>query len=298
MIWQKIKNRINREVLDPTRVGVLDQFMSTVRKYEYRNQNYRPVFIAGTTGGGTTVLAMLMRQNLLTAGLVAESALQLPPRSPLRINPMKKYKSILDYRKGIDIPENCSKQDARKDYLEMYRIHTRHPVKNIIDKGPNVNLVRAEFLQQCFPDSLFILLLRDPVACIEGMRRKWPLFGNAPLHKAIDFYEDIHTKFLESADNNKINAILVEYKELVCNSDSTLNYICKHGKLILGETESYYEERPNRQGQGVRNVTNGKVKVVHDADSKAYAKMTDEDIDMIKNRLDPLSSSILGLLKK
>jgi hypothetical protein len=298
MRWPNIIKRLDREVLDPTRVGVLDGLMNSIRNYKYRNQDYRPIFIAGTTGGGTTVLAMFLRQNVLTAGLVAESALQLPLRSPLRIKPMRSYESIYDYRKAINAPSNYSIINARNDLLTMYRAHTRHHFTNIIDKGPNVNLVRSEFLHQCFPDSLFILLVRDPVACIEGMRRKWPLFGNAPIEKAIDFYEDIHTKFLEVAEKTKLNAVYVGYNQLVRDSDMTLSTICKYGNLQPGVTDSFYEERPNRQGQGVRNVADGKLKIVQDADQKAYARLNHAEINKVKSRLDPLCHTMSESFKQ
>lgn len=298
MSWLKIKTRLNKEVLDPTRVGVIDGVMNAIRQHEYRNLEYRPLFIAGTTGGGTTVLAMLLRQKVLTAGLAAESALQLSSRSPMKIQPIRNYQSISDYRKAIDVPPNYTLMEARDDLLTMYRAHTRHAVSNIIDKGPNVNLVRAGFLHKCFPDSLFILLMRDPVACIEGMRRKWPLFGNAPMDDVIDFYEDIHTRFLEDLEISKINAVYVNYNELVEDSDLILKNICNAGNLQLGINESYYEERPNRQGQGVRNISNGKVNIVKNADQKAYERLNDNEINTIKKRLDPLSDLIKKAFEK
>ena len=56
---------------------------------------------------------------------------------------------------------------------------------------------------ECFPDARFLLVVRDPVANVEGFRRKWPTFGRAPLSDSIGFYRRTHERFLELASSRR-----------------------------------------------------------------------------------------------
>ena len=170
----------------------------------------------------------------------------------------------------------------------LYRSHAVSKQKYIVDKGPNTNLVRASFLASCFPDAKFVLLFRDPVANIEGFRRKWPIFGQSPLDTNIQFYRRIHEAFLEQAEDFQDRVTVVSYEQLVNQHQETLGILRKSLRLNFVSERRALLERPNRPGQGIRNVFRNEIRLIHNANATAYLGLSENEIEQIRSELGPL----------
>ncbi|UCE87505.1 MAG: sulfotransferase, partial [Deltaproteobacteria bacterium] len=185
-------------------------------------RNYRPIFVAGASGSGTSFLAVALGQRFDCAGVIYETNLQVSKRSVLYVPPIDVFESVASYQHAMGPHESWSVEAGRRDLLDLYRSYGSGRSDVVIDKGPDINLLRAGFLHRCFPDGRFLLVFRDPVTNVEGLRRKWPTFAHDPLAESIRFYAEIHERFLRETEAFPDRVIAVEYESLVEHHEETL----------------------------------------------------------------------------
>jgi len=263
-----------------------------LRAWRNRGRLFEPVFIAGAMGSGTSVLAVDLLQRFDFAGMAYESALQLPRRSPLRMRPLREFASPAAYADAIEPDPSWSAEAGREDLQRCYRSLASGPGTRILDKGPNTNLVRADFLARCFPDAPFVLMFRDPVVNVEGFRRKWPTFGDFPLAESIGFFETIHERFLGFAQAHPDRVFTLEYETYVARHDEALARLARHVGLAPARHRHAVEERPNVAGLGIRNVRGNEVGIVKDANDAAYRRITPDVVESVRSRLGGLHSRL------
>lgn len=274
--------------LEADRVGV--QLAEALRRRQNAGRVFQPIFIAGAIGSGTSLLAASLGQRYSVAGVALESARDIDRASCLWIDRVMSFDSIAAYEDRLVPQPDWSVEQAREDLLELYRSKAAGPrdATAFVDKGPNTNLVRASFLANVFPDARFVLIFRDPVANIEGFRRKWLTFGNDRLEESVRFWGSIHESFLAQAESFPERCISVEYEALVATYEDVLGRLA--GQLGI---ESAVEARPVAardvgHGRGLRGVEAGRIKVVRDANARSYATLEDDDIARIRQRLGPV----------
>ena len=168
----------------------------------------------------------------------------------------------------------------------------------MIDKGPNANLVRAQFLAECFPSAPFVLIFRDPVVNIEGFRRKWPTFGEDSLEANIRFYSEIHESFLALAPTLGDRLIAVDYDRLVERYDDTLNGIGERLGLRTAVRQRWLPTRENTPGKGLRNVSASRIEVVKNSSEAAYERLEPGIGDTIRAALAPLHERLRELANR
>jgi hypothetical protein len=287
--------------------GSLDRFQERLRRRldatagaawrRRRNagRGYRPIFVAAAMGSGTSVLAVDLAQRFDVAGLVYESAFQVPARSFLRAQPVAAFASVSEYERAIEPGAGWSPDAGRDALLHCYRSWCTGASDWVVDKGPNTNLVRAGFLARCFPDAPFLLLFRDPVANVEGFVRKWPVFGRDGLARSIAFYGSIHEAFLRFAEAEPKRVLAVEYEDFVENHDATLERVARWVGLEPARERRWLGRVPNVEGLGVRNLQGDQVVIVRDANASAYRRLAAEQVDAIRARLGPLHARMQDL---
>lgn len=153
-----------------------------IRKLRNKSvSNFNPIFITGIAGSGNTLLASLIDERLQVDGFADESALYASGRSFIKIPHVKLFRSPLQYREAMKISEGLDKKDLIREYEREYRKYlvSRGNRNVIVDKAPNAHMVRCASLLDAYPDSLFILVYRNPVSQVEGLIRKWELFKNS-----------------------------------------------------------------------------------------------------------------------
>jgi hypothetical protein len=267
---------------------------SRLRRLRNGGRSYRPLFIAGIGGSGTSLLALALWQRFDCAGMIFESAHQVSKRSFLH-EPLFGFPTVDSYMKAISPHTEWSVEAGRQDLLELYRSYSTGPGDLVIDKGPDVNLVRAGFLARCFPEGRFLLLFRDPVACVEGLRRKWDTFRNDALSESIRFYSETHERFLADTKDIPDRLLAVDYETLVSRHDATLDAIAARLGLPPARRPRRLPRRPNVEGQGIRNVRAGRIEVVRDASDRARDRMDASTAAEVRASLGPLYARMAAL---
>ncbi len=279
-----VRRWLRRRVVTP-----LDTYVfSAVRRVRNRERLFRPVFIAGAMGSGTTLVSNSLAQRFDCAGLVAESAADIHPGSFLHVPMLKWFSSVRAYEQAILPMSTWSLDRGREDLLRLYRSRAWGPADAVIDKGPNTNLVRAAFLARCFPDAFFIFVFRDPVANIEGFRRKWPTFAADSLDECMRFYLAIHQRFLEEMEPFRERVYTIEYESFVRRPEAVLDALAARIGLTQRQRPMRLPYRPNVPGKGIRNVRGTRIVVVQDATEQAYRSVSSEFVARIRARLGSL----------
>ena len=270
------------------------RLQQAVRRRRNAGRVFRPIFVAGAIGSGTSLLAASLGQRFAVAGVALESARDVSSSSCLWVDRVMSFDSIRAYEDKLAPRADWSVAQAREDLLALYRSRAAGDpdAEAFIDKGPNTNLVRASFLAEAFPDAHFVLIFRDPVVNIEGFRRKWLTFGNDRFEESLRFWAAIHERFLEQAESFPDRCITVEYEALVERYEEVLAALAAR----LGVEESVRQRpvtaRDVGHGRGLRGVEGGRIKVVRDASARSYASLEDDEIDRIRETLGPLHARL------
>jgi hypothetical protein len=283
-LGERIRRRLRRDLIAPldARVG------GAVRRHRNAARDFRPVFVTGAMGGGTSLLALSLAQRYECACVIPEGAHQVSKHSFLHNAGVEAHPSVRAYEEAIRPRSDWSVERGRRDLLELYRSYAAGPSDVAFDKGPNVHLVRAGFLARCFPDAFFVVMFRDPVATVEGFRRKWPTFAQAPLEESLRFWVAIHESFLEQASAFPERVAWVEYETLVTHYDPLLDALAQRAGLRPATRRRRLPGRANAEGRGIRNVSRSRIGVVTDADARARANLPDEVVATIRAALGPL----------
>lgn len=253
----------------------------------YLFESYTPVFICGISGSGTTLLSGLLDQEYENICCLHESAICAVPDSPLKMQSVSEYRTIQEYRSKCFLSPKIDKSLVRKSLLATYRQYRcKNPNSNVvIDKAPNVHLARTIPLKEAFPDAKFILVYRNPVQSIEGLRRKWPLFGNSQLFEVCSFWKDMHNAFLRDIRGMKSDVFLISYEELISNSEDSLKNVASKLGMKERKTKKEYNNKPNLQGKGLRNIVNGKIKVTDNSQNPDEFSLNQTEMDYISRML-------------
>jgi hypothetical protein len=283
-VADRIRLKFGREVIGPLDASLGVRF----RRLRNAGRDYRPIFVAGAMGSGTTVLAFMLGQQFECGSLVAESARQISRHSFLYTPHLSEFPSIRAYEGAISPKEEWSVERGREELLDLYRSFGSGPGEVAIDKGPNTNLMRAGFLAQCFPEAQFVCVFRDPVANVEGFRRKWETFGRDSLEESIRFYELVYERFFELAGCFPGRFCVVEYEAFVARTDATLAALAGGLGLEPAKSRRRMAYRPNVPGQGVRNVHRSRIEIVGGSTSDSYARLEPEAVARVKEALGAL----------
>jgi hypothetical protein len=288
---ERIRRRLRRSVVAPldARVG------GAIRRRRNAAREFRPVFVAGAMGSGTTLLALSLAQRFECACVITENAHQVARDSFLYNPGVKAYATVRAYEDAIRPRADWSVARGRDDLLQLYRSYASGSSDVAVDKGPNVHLVRAAFLARCFPDAFFVAVFRDPVATVEGLRRKWPGFAREPLEESIRFYAAIHESFLEQVSAFPERVAWVRYESLVGRYDEVLGALAERAGLRVARTRRRLPTRGNVEGQGIRNVSRSRIGVVADANVRARENLPREAVASIETTLGPLHERLQAL---
>jgi hypothetical protein len=291
---ERIRRRLRRSVIAPldARVG------GAIRRSRNAAREFRPVFVAGAMGSGTTLLALSLAQRFECACVITENAHQVARDSFFHNPGVEAYATVRAYEDAIRPGSDWSVARGRHDLLRLYRSYASGPSDVAIDKGPNVHLLRAAFLARCFPDAFFVGVFRDPVATVEGFRRKWPTFARDSLEECIRFYAAIHESFLEQVSAFPGRVAWVRYESLVDRYDEVLATLAGRAGLRVARKPRRLPTRGNVEGRGIRNVSRSRIGVVADANARAHGNLSREAIARIETVLGPLHERMDALASR
>lgn len=273
----RLRRRLRRDFLRPFVRGVV----APTRRLWNSHRTYRPIFVTGSMGSGTTLLAFSLGSRYECAALIRESGLEIRTDSFLHMCPPREFESVRSYKESLFPDPSWSVDEGRQALLELYQSQASGPSKVVIDKGPNANLVRVPFLLECFPDARVVLVFRDPVATIEGFRRKWPLFGHDSLDESIRFQAALNQRFLEDTIGLEGVVTTVAYEMLTKRYDDILDALGDRLGLEPARRARRLETRVNVEGQGIRNVRRSQIHLDTKANQKSYQRLSREEIEYI-----------------
>lgn len=252
-----------------------------------RTDSYRPVFVCGVAGSGTTLMVGLLDQHYENACCLHESALAMPEGAALRMQAVGAYGSLEGYRRAMYLDEGVTPDRARSESVALYRAHRRPRARSniVLDKAPNVHLVRAQILRGAFRESKFLLIYRDPVSNIEGLRRKWAEFREASVEEVCRFWEEVHRRFLDDVAPFLGDVQVVSYETLVEDADAVLETLGGAFDLQRRREPTTYADRPDRPGKGLRNVVNGKIEISRRQRAPEASSLSEGDVARVRERL-------------
>jgi len=280
----RLRRRFRHDVLDP----FFRHFVKPARRRRNARRRYRPVFVSGLMGSGTTLLALSLAQRFQCAAVIEESGHEVAADSFLHVRRPDAFPSVAAYEASFFPEPNWSVEAGRRALWDVYRANAAGRSEVVIDKGPNATLVRTPFLHECFPDAHFVLVFRDPVATIEGFQRKWARFRNAPIEDAIRFYAKLHERFLADSAAFAGSISVISYEVLTVRYEAVLEALGKTLRLDPAPSRRRLATRANVEGQGIRNVRRNRIEVDPDANRKAYDRLPRAEIDRIRAQLTPL----------
>lgn len=253
------------------------------------NSNYVPIFISGVSGSGTSLISVLLDQNYKTAGFADESAMNVASYSPLKMRGADTYGNVNTYYRNMFLKKGVSSEVIQTDLLKYYRRVTRLPKvsKFILDKSPNTHLVRASQLKKAFPQSKFLIIIRNPLATVEGLIRKWQIFEREQLPKVCEFYGKLHKSFLNE-NFSKDDVCLISYETVVDRPEEAINYLASLFNLEKRKRLLKYPDHNNNLGKNIRNVRNGRVIIDKSANKEAIQRLTPSEQEYISGKLMPL----------
>lgn len=285
MAGVSLADRVRARVQTHLAVPFERRVRAPVRALRNAGRRYRPLFVTGASGSGTSLLAVALAQRVECAGLVYECDDQISHRSFLHVPTLARFRSVREYEQFIAPRADWSEEQGRADLQAMLRAYALRRGEVVVAKGPDIHLARAGFLHRCFPDAPFVAVFRDPVANVEGLRRKWRVFAEDSLKECIRFYRELHEGFLEQSKAFPERVLLVDYAELVAHSDEVLNAVARHLSLAASSRSLPLPDAPNAEGKGIRNVRGSRVEMVADADQRARSRLSSAEVTRIEGEL-------------
>jgi len=263
-----------------------------IRRLRNGRRQYRPIFVTGAAGSGTSLVASSMAQAFECAGFVYELDSQVSTRSFLSVPDPDTFSSVAAYERCMLPNGSWSVEAGRRDLLDLFRSYGSGPGQAMVAKGPDIVLVRAAFLMECFPDARFVLVFRDPVVNLEGWRRKWRVFGDDTMEECIRLYAAMHESFLRFSKGRDGAVLGVPYEEFVGNPDEMQAAIGERLGLAPARCRRALATKPDVAGMGIRNVRNNRIGVVTDANQQAYERIGPEAAEEIRRGLGDLQARL------
>ena len=152
----------------------------------------------------------------------------------------------------------------------------------IVDKAPNAHLVRTPALRAAFPRSKFLFIYRDPVSAVEGLRRKWSVCAEAPFEHVARFWVLLHETFERDTAFFRDDVIPVPYEVLTENPESVLEALETAVPLRRRDALRTMGNKANREGFGLRNVSDGKIEVVKGVSRSARDRLEPRSLAMVE----------------
>lgn len=250
------------------------------------DNSFEPIFICGVSGSGTTLLGGLIDQDYECELFISVSDRLFDTHPALWMEHSTYYDDLQEYYDDLVRARAYSKRRMRNAVLGLYRRLVSYPRQSlkVIDKAPNSHMARVEILRKVFPNAKFLLIYRDAVESVEGLKRKWPTpFGASGVEALSNFWTDLHELFLQDTRNVGNDAYVVSYEQLIQDSQLSVRSIAEWAGLTRRAVAREYKNLPNRPGKGLRNVVDGRIEIVKDASQDVRQEITDNEIETIRS---------------
>lgn len=182
------------------------------------------VFIAGLNRSGTSLLHRLLRGNPQISGFTNTGAIQDEGQHLQDVYPIQKVhggagrfafhpEAHLDETSQLITPANITR------LYESWAKHWDFSKPFVIEKSPS-NLIRMRFLQAMFPYSMFIVLIRHPLA-VGYATQKW---SKTTIRELVEHWVVAHQTMLDDLKQVK-KYIILRYEDFVERPTETMHIL-------------------------------------------------------------------------
>lgn len=177
-------------------------------------------------------------------------------------------------------------QGVRLALMRYYLLRTESVVlRTVVEKSTVVSLTHARDLKHLFPRAKLILYYRDPVANLEGLRRKWALFRDAELEALADFWSACQLRCIEQLETLPCEEVMcLKYEEVVQDPADCVERVRRFLNVASRPQPKLLQDRPNVPGKALRNVASGLIRVEQDADTQSRQRLSEAQIRVIQTR--------------
>lgn len=244
------------------------------------------IFLAGHHRSGTSLLHEVIREHSLVSGF-SQTGVPKDEGQHLQsvYEPAKTYggpgKYIYDKNSYMNEHHALATEQSAQSIMEQWEQHYDPKCLHYIEKSPP-NLIRTRFLQELFPHSKFIVLLRHPIA-VAYATQKWSktsiqslvehsLRGYEIFEKDMPFLRDVYVLRYEDIVDNPQEQINKVYDFLGLDSIPVQHAIRPHEnkkyflmwqdnrrrilKRVQFPITDHMENRANRFGYSIHDCTN------------------------------------------
>ena len=146
------------------------------------------------------------------------------------------------------------------------------PIQGAIVEKTTANAVRMEWLQQAFPKSYFIGVVRNGYAVVEGIRRK----GHKTVERGARHWNLANKIMMQDAENID-NFIEVRYEDLAAKKVEVLDQLSAFTGANADRLKAAMEKN-----FGFATIRGEERLPVHDLNAESIAKLTAQDVKSIR----------------
>jgi tetratricopeptide (TPR) repeat protein len=264
--------KVTRETQDPDRLYD-DSFVRRIRKNqewftserirgwasEVPNAGPAPVFLVGFPRSGTTLTEQV---------LASHPAFVTSHEKPFLNNVLNDMDSIVGSRTVY--PDGLSElsEEGVSRLREAYWTHVNDELgdegadKRLVDKLP-LNIVQLGFVRRIFPESLVIVVMRDPRdACLSGffqaLKLNPAMVAFLDLERTVEFYAAVMDLWLHYRSVLGLNWIEIRYEDLIQDFEAQARQLLDHlGESWNDEVLRFHESAAKRYSNtpSYRDVT-------------------------------------------
>ncbi len=220
------------------------------------------IFLAGLHRSGTSLLHEIIREHPEISGFSGTKSYRDEGQHLQSIYPPAKDfggpgKFAFDDRSYMDESHPLATQECANAIFEQWSNHFDLSCNYLVEKSPP-NIVRTRFLQELYPNSKFIVILRHPLA-VSYATKKW---AGTSVSSLVDHSLLAYEIFLK--DMRALNSVyILRYEEFVLEpqkvSDSIFRYLGLESIKIRHDVRSdvnakYFSQWENDQKKLAKRI--------------------------------------------
>ena len=195
----------------------------TLEKLAEQATQQRWCFIVGCNNSGTTLVSQLLENIEGVSGFAYEG--QRYTKALVRAARKGHERVWSEFLDELRLTEK-DEIDIAPRLLHDWLLALEKPPQPLIVEKTTCNAVRMRWLQKVFPNSVFVAMIRDGYAVVEGSYRK----GEQDISRAAKHWNLVNKLIVEDSAHVK-NVYLLRYEELISDQNHVVSKLAELLKL-------------------------------------------------------------------